>query len=303
MAIPRNLANIAPHVNASSTELVVNDGGANLDFRVEGDTNANLITANAGLDAVGLGMDGLSGVRASCATSFAVAASNVQRIYLFSAAEDNNSISFDSWYNSGASRWESKDAGSNYQIYKTGDKLLFRYDTGIAVDSGIPWHELFTLGASEVVVNEDGSDIDFRVEGDTNANLFFCDAGNDAIGLMGSPVALAGALDWVTGNVIYVPIGGSIADAITAATAGDTLQLAAGEYTIASIVSIGTKVHLKGQGQGITTILMTADDNMIQPNAAGLRISDMTIKATGARTGTVKGMIQANTAMDVLSLI
>jgi hypothetical protein len=36
MAIPRNLANIAPHVNASSTELVVNDGGANLDFRVEG---------------------------------------------------------------------------------------------------------------------------------------------------------------------------------------------------------------------------------------------------------------------------
>jgi hypothetical protein len=38
MAIPRNLANIAPHVNASSTELVVNDGGADLDFRVEGDT-------------------------------------------------------------------------------------------------------------------------------------------------------------------------------------------------------------------------------------------------------------------------
>jgi hypothetical protein len=55
MAIPRNLANIAPHVNASSTELVVNDGGANLDFRVEGDSNANLLIADAGVDKVGIG--------------------------------------------------------------------------------------------------------------------------------------------------------------------------------------------------------------------------------------------------------
>jgi hypothetical protein len=55
MAIPRNLANIAPHVNASSTELVVNDGGANLDFRVEGDTDANLLFVDAGAEAVGIG--------------------------------------------------------------------------------------------------------------------------------------------------------------------------------------------------------------------------------------------------------
>jgi hypothetical protein len=54
MAIPRNLANIAPHVNASSTELVVNDAGANLDFRVEGDTNANLFFVDASADAIGI---------------------------------------------------------------------------------------------------------------------------------------------------------------------------------------------------------------------------------------------------------
>ena len=55
MAIPRNLANIAPHMNASSTELVVNDGGANLDFRVEGDTDANLLFVDAGNDRLGIG--------------------------------------------------------------------------------------------------------------------------------------------------------------------------------------------------------------------------------------------------------
>jgi hypothetical protein len=61
MAIPRNLANIAPHVNASSTELVVNDGGANLDFRVEGDTDANTLFVDAGNNRVGVSTNAPSG--------------------------------------------------------------------------------------------------------------------------------------------------------------------------------------------------------------------------------------------------
>jgi len=38
-----------------TTELVINDGGANYDFRVEGDTNANLLFVDASTDRVGLG--------------------------------------------------------------------------------------------------------------------------------------------------------------------------------------------------------------------------------------------------------
>lgn len=48
MAIPRNLANIAPHMNASSTELTINDNSADLDFRVEADTNQYAIFVDAG---------------------------------------------------------------------------------------------------------------------------------------------------------------------------------------------------------------------------------------------------------------
>jgi hypothetical protein len=36
-------------------EIVFNETGANQDFRVEGDTNANLIVADAGVDKVGIG--------------------------------------------------------------------------------------------------------------------------------------------------------------------------------------------------------------------------------------------------------
>ena len=41
----------------------------------------------------------------------------------------------------------------------------------------------FQIGASEVVVNEDQSDIDFRVESDGNANMLFVDAGNNRVGI------------------------------------------------------------------------------------------------------------------------
>jgi hypothetical protein len=38
-----------------TTELVINDGGANYDFRVEGDTDANLLVVDASTDRVGIG--------------------------------------------------------------------------------------------------------------------------------------------------------------------------------------------------------------------------------------------------------
>jgi len=40
-----------------------------------------------------------------------------------------------------------------------------------------------TAGTSELVINESGASVDFRVEGDTNANLLFVDASTDRVGI------------------------------------------------------------------------------------------------------------------------
>ena len=42
--------------------------------------------------------------------------------------------------------------------------------------------ERMELGAT-TIFNEDGADVDFRIEGDTDANLFYVDAGNNRIGI------------------------------------------------------------------------------------------------------------------------
>jgi hypothetical protein len=52
--------------------------------------------------------------------------------------------------------------------------------------------ERVEFGATEVVFNDDGADVDFRIEGDTNANLFKIDAGLDEVqvaNLNGGPLA------------------------------------------------------------------------------------------------------------------
>lgn len=43
--------------------------------------------------------------------------------------------------------------------------------------------EIIEFGISETVFNDTGADINFRIEGDTEANLFFVDAGNNRIGI------------------------------------------------------------------------------------------------------------------------
>ena len=45
--------------------------------------------------------------------------------------------------------------------------------------------ERIEFGTSEVVVNDGGADVDFRVEGDTKPNLFKVDAGTDAVSVDG----------------------------------------------------------------------------------------------------------------------
>jgi hypothetical protein len=58
-----------------------------------------------------------------------------------------------------------------------------------AAGTGLAWSTQLKLAATETVVNDAGADVDFRVEGDTDPNLFVADAGLDAIGFGGAAVS------------------------------------------------------------------------------------------------------------------
>jgi len=56
---------------------------------------------------------------------------------------DNISIDFDTYYDGAL---KSSDAGSNARIQKVGDKLVFKYDSGVAVGGAIAWNNGLVMG-------------------------------------------------------------------------------------------------------------------------------------------------------------
>jgi len=100
--------------------------------------------------------------------------------------------------------------------------------------------------------------------------------------------------DWIGGNVTYVPIGGDIQSYVAAATAGDTLILASGQYVITSSITIDKQLNIVGQGNaGFLTAPVTAGHGTlissttggivaIQIDSNNVRIANLSLNLTGA---------------------
>jgi hypothetical protein len=146
----------------TSGQVVFNDAGADVDFRVEGDTDVNLLFVDASADSVGIGTNAPSTIlhinKASGET--------LVRTEVASGSE----VGFD--------------------IVKTGaTNQHWRIADGSVLNGTLEIYDVtnsrsnFRTSSTQSVFNESGADIDFRVEGDTDANLLFVDAGNDRVGI------------------------------------------------------------------------------------------------------------------------
>jgi len=116
--------------------------------------------------------------------------------------------------------------------------------------------DLIHLATAETVVNEGGSDIDFRVEGDTNTNLLHVNAGSNSVGIGTNESADTEML--------------RIQDGTTTGTAYDLIRLGGGgnanmiqrmyQSVSTSAVTLATETQL-GTGGGMTFVSGGADPN------------------------------------------
>jgi hypothetical protein len=84
----------------------------------------------------------------------------------------------------------------------TSTSSIFISGDNIGIRTTSPSATLDVRGSA--VFNEDGGDFDFRIEGDTDQNLFFIDASNDTIGIGSSP--LSSAKTYINSNNPYTLI-------------------------------------------------------------------------------------------------
>ena len=156
--------------------VVINDSGADVDIRVESSTETNFLFLDGGSSTIGIG-------EAAGSAKLSVAATTAGGVGLIDFKNTSNT--------SGAGlnlRSIVSDNGTGTYAY---DNITYRTGVVDHVNGATSPVEnfyagstlLLTLTSSGVVINENGSAIDFRVEGDTDASLLVVDASADAIGI------------------------------------------------------------------------------------------------------------------------
>ena len=148
------------------------------------------------------------------------------------------------------------------------------------------------------IFNEDGADVDFRIEGDNEANLFYVDASHDRIGIGTSSPASQYA------DHLVIDIGSEAQSGITIkSTSSNSAMIAFSDATSGAArysgyinynhsedsLSFGTgggseRFRAKAAGLGI------GDTSISFPSGSGLAIFDSStprIKLTNSTTGTL----------------
>jgi len=159
-------ASIASSGHFKIPQLTVNEDGADVDFRVEGDTSTHLLFVDASTDRVGIN------------TSTPGSKLHID------GGSTTNSVEIDgigghelySYHDSGGVGWAT-GAGGTY------GELLYLDESGSTARLYTGGTERFRVSGTEAVVNETGASVDFRVEGDTSTHLLFVDASADRVGI------------------------------------------------------------------------------------------------------------------------
>jgi hypothetical protein len=158
---------------------VFNAGSSDIDFRVESDTNANMLFVDAGVSAVGIGTatqyDGTALV--SPLTISSLSGGSVLETFrgsasLFQLTMSTTGIS--SWNTSGSAAAHSFRTGTT--VGTTSIKMYLGATGGLTMTPEAGGHTIF---------NEDGVDADFRVESDNNASMLTVDASADLVTISG----------------------------------------------------------------------------------------------------------------------
>jgi hypothetical protein len=116
---------------------------------------------------------------------------------------------------------------------------------------------------TEFAINESGRDCNIRMESDTITDAFLLDAE-------------FGTISYGASNITFLSINDDIDTAVANATAGDTIVLAAGTYTITDDIDITKSITIQGQGPERTKIVVTNPVAFFRP--LHITSSDVTVK-------------------------
>lgn len=200
-----------------TTEIVINEGGEDLDFRIENDTNENAFFVQGSSGNIGMGtntpeqdlhlvgdgeglqilLDSFGGnnqfVGRSANGTLASPTATLNNDILFALAGRGHdgtdfSVSRGLFAIEATQNWTASAQGTRMTFDTTEngttsrlERMIINHDGNVGIGTTSPNAKLDVRGSA--IFNEEGGDNDFRIEGDTETNLFFVDASTDFIGV------------------------------------------------------------------------------------------------------------------------
>ena len=193
------------NIRATSTELVINENAADLDFRIESVGDANIFRVDASVDRIGIGM-ALPTAKLHIRSTYpqakldtAAASADVGLLMYNADSAFRGGFAYDPASSVTSFYGPTASAAGSLHITDTGD-MVFTIDDG-AFGSGPADPDVIFNGTNDAtagtcVFNERGlATADFRVEGDTRPNLLLVDAGLDRVGINRSAGTHGATLD------------------------------------------------------------------------------------------------------------
>ena len=276
---------------------VFNEGGAAVDFRVEGDTDIDLLFVDGSEDTVQIGKLNING-----AFTFPTADGSANQIL---KTDGNGAVSWaaDGGGGGGGSMTTVKANGSqvggadivtldfatDFTIGETPDTEI-----NISIADGAITSAKMTT--STLVLNEAGAAVDFRVEGDTDTHLLFVDGSADKVGIGTDSPSYTLHVD---GNI------GLTNEGFYAASTGVILGVDGWIYNDGGISMSHGRFAADGDAQNTTYILRGATTNAsfttIQNNGANVVLASnrtmmFTANIVGRRTDQVNASNSDNAA-------
>lgn len=212
-------------VELSPSEIIFNDPGNDVDVRIGGSSQPNLMVVDAGNDNISLGAsstlesttrlhiqdDRTSGFHANAnkMTTVSIGSGGAETMDFTALEWDGLSPTFhfgftnlNLLYDPTTDSWSHRNSSMyglqiDLQARTTEADYIIKYTE----DGSVSFQSVAEFGSSGIVINEDGNDLDVRIEGTTNPNVLFVDAGNDTVVIGANNTESTYALEVVTEDV------------------------------------------------------------------------------------------------------
>ena len=229
-------------IRVSAAGVILNEHGhANNDLRVESDNDPYMLHVDSSENTVAIGTNA-----ASSATKLHIGnATNEEKVILMIENESANALDAQITF--------AKQGTAKHCLgMDDSDSDKFKISTGGDLGAGVSLVDLPAATGGTVVFNEDGADVDFKIEGDNDPNMFVVDASTDSIGINVAAGSHGAKVDILENDASSVGLkvtnnpGKDLAG-------GDIMQLVSGTLEVFSVGTSEIVIHEDAQSSGANT--------------------------------------------------